>query len=578
MKTMPFDVVTAMNLPAYLVDEHIEIVDERSAMPRQANAHENTDGLTNSQPESDLASAIGLQSLRDPDAFRVLDSLLQDTNAINAIFELHESGAKGHIHMVVEGRLRLLATAKNAPPIEIGQCGPGQWIGLPNALREYDADNEETRWPSPTNIVIEAVPLGHVRTRSILVSDLIEVMRSSEPLLHCIRQHVAIRFARRTEILAHFKKNPILRLLAPSDQEYLLQCGTIRRRPLGQGSALYLAAGDPSARVALLLQGECSAYLPPNAGAFVGKFNASDLVGHEAIVSPDDLHHGSVVTDATIATIATIATPRSTDVFIGPGCEVLEFVWSVFRQTIARRTAVWQNIASKFYMARHGSAFPELVSIQSAARHLGTSTLTDAVATTLAQMRNARVCIIDLQGAERFETFYARRGFGFESCIYSGGHNVSDDVQYCRLTSQRQNATAFRWSPSVEVVWPVNPRSAKDAETLVELLLQRHDLDYILVCARHDLTESESAARKLAMRLNFRSNVVLYVTDTPTDGNATSHQSNVERGVHPMATRSGAQTNTTKRRKQEGQSKRCTLPTAPASGTGPGRRGRFAAL
>lgn len=515
-----------MGMPKYLLDEHVNLIADEDEPPWRPHYR---DAELNHFYQNDLhitGATLQLHPLLDSAAVNAILELLGGIEEVGTLFELDKRRPEARVHLVIAGRLRLVAYPDGGKPVEIGQCRPGQWLGMPSALREFDERTEEALWSRPSKVVIKAIPLGKVSTQSVLVTDLVAAMRRHETLLRFVRQHVSIRFARRNEILARMRESAILRLLPPADQEYLMQLGVLRRTPKqyepGTPSVRYLSAGKPSGRVALVLAGKCTAFLPgENDGVerFVGKFGIADLIGHEAIVMPDEVSGDD---DFEIH-----EAPRATNVCVGFGAELLEFFWYAFRWTLDDRMSTWKRIVTKMMTTRHAAAVPEIVSVQASRPHLGTSALAQGLAVSLASLVQGKVCIVDLQGAHRFENYFRPRGFGARPVMQplqaatrakrSGGRDKVD-VHYFQLVPPESGTSGYHWPPSVEMVWPKDTKSAGDTENLVELLLNRDELRYVIVCMRQDAENADAAARDLAVLLNSRSATVLYVTDETEAG------------------------------------------------------------
>lgn len=502
-------ILDAMGLPAYLLDEHLEFDHE----------HDNPSGRP-SIGGRDASAEFALHPLLDSSTVKRLHSLLRRDDEPSDIFDLNTEHVDSCVHVIVEGRVRLVAIPHNGPPFEIGQCGPGQWLGIPNALRAFDEKNTATRWSSPAGMHILAEPLGKVRTRWMLVSELIEALSDYATLRCYVRQIVANRFARRHELLEGVQRNPILRRLPPAYQEYLLQIGAFRRDTRMTPKFRYLAAGTSPKCVALLLAGESTVYLPGESAQFVGKFNRFDLLGLDAILTRGEVGHDSS-TDM-------VAIPRTTDIYLGRNSIAFEFQWDALCTVLEQCVSTPLRLIQRHKTIRKGYPMPEIVCIQAEKAELGTSTLTQGAATALANMIDGKVCIVDLGGLDRFRGYYELRGFQMVTqeiprrAAASGAqarvHNANV-VQYGTLLPTELSERFFSWSTKVETVWPMNPHSASDAELLVELMTTRDDLRYIIVCVGHCDQDSASVARELAKRLYSRSTTVFHVTDDATFAN-----------------------------------------------------------
>ncbi len=278
-------------------------------------------------------------------------------------------GNDAAIHLLVAGRARLVATFRSGGEERrrvLAQYRPGQWIGLPNLLREAD---RRVGWPSGR---FEAQALSNVRTQRIALDVALALMKSHPDFRRFVEHHVAIRFARRSEIMRCVGKNPLLRLLNPADREYLLQLGAIVSPGSEVGS--YLAAGRPSTRAALLLRGEATLRVPGSTtgrNEYVATLRPGDLFGHEGLVMDAELRNPSQ------EDVKVVEPPRRTEVRLTPDAQVLQLDWYALRWVLDDRAAVWSRVKRMLSDDPAGIAdpMPTIVSFHAARPGLGATAL-----------------------------------------------------------------------------------------------------------------------------------------------------------------------------------------------------------
>src|SRR5262249_52494824 len=246
--------------------------------------------------------------------------------------ELRNSGDAA-IHLVIAGRARLVATIRTGQQERrrvLAQYRPGQWVGLPNLLRKDDGG---AGWPDDS-VRLDAEALTNVRTQRISLDVALALVKKHPDFRRFVQHHVAIRFARRREILELVARNPVLRLLNPADREYLLQLGVVVSP--GSIAGPYLPAGMSSGRAALLLRGEGTVRIPEHPtgrNEYVATLRPGDLFGHEGLVMDGELRNPSA------EDVKIIEPRRRTEVWVAPDAEVLQFYWYALRWVLDNRAA-----------------------------------------------------------------------------------------------------------------------------------------------------------------------------------------------------------------------------------------------
>lgn len=549
-----------MGLPAYLLDTH-----EPLHSAAYTAAIKSSLALTNPSEDFDQKLEAEVESYYDNDrhitaavvhlhpllhgtkALEALKAILRPSETVQTMVELDRREAEAKVYLVLGGAMRLVVENERGQCVEIGQCRPGQWIGLPSLLREFDERESGKQWVRPLQTAVKAIPMNDsVSAQYVLVSDFLRIMSEYPELVRYVRQQVAVRFAKREQILERFRANSICRLLPPGDVEYLMQLGVLRR---ASSSAIddtahrpYLAAGKPSRRVGFVIEGNCTAFIPvaPSASTqngekerYAGKFGPGDLFGHEGLVMPEE--HTLATTPAKAIPYEEIHVPdfdvreppRMTSVYATPGAEILEFFWYAFRWTMDDRMATWSRIVQQILVMHHGGRVPEIIAVQSARRKLGASTLAQGLAATLANKLKESVCILDLLGMERFAEHFEPLGFTAEplkKCLQPtvrakrSGHRTQRVVQYYRLVAPQYPKTELSWPPDVQLIWPDDKELAANALDLVEILQTEGEFSYVILCLQKDAETADKAAKQLAIQLNSRCSTVLYVTDETEAG------------------------------------------------------------
>lgn len=551
-----------LGMPNYLLDHHDLLLSDASGSVFDG---ENIEACIENEFYKDDRHIVGAVVQLHPLLYKteggmaLLRALLQaEIKEVTSFFEIDRHAPEPHVVLVTSGAMRLVASTDGEKPIEIGQCRSGQWLGLPSALREFDEMDSAKHWKRPIETKIKAVPFGPVYGYSLPTTQFLTLMQNHPEVLRYVRHQVAIRFARRDEILQRMRESAIIRLLPPGDQEYLMQLGIIRRAPRqtlqSSESVLYVAAGKPSYRVALVLRGKCTAFMPLDAQGeerYVGKFGVADVFGHEAIIMPeertlleeeadgepeleeeiledealDPLPGGSSAPE--VPQYRIIEAPRLTNVYAYPNTETIEFFWFGFRWTLDDRMSTWKRIVERVLTSHHTGNVPEIISMQAARPQLGTSTLAESLAVYLADKALGHICIMDLDGEDRFKSHFEPKGFTrklvhkkLQATIRAqrSGGTGQTIVSFYRLIPPSGKKSDYYWPKHVHMIWPANPEMANEVTDLVEILLNEADLRYVVLCMRRRTSELDNAAKNLAMMLNSRCSTVLYLTDETESG------------------------------------------------------------
>ncbi len=418
------------------------------------------------------------------------------------------------IHLLIRGRARLVATLCATGTVRrwvVAQYRTGQWIGLPRLLREYDRTARPcAEWPDG-RVRLEVEALGPVRTQCLRLDDALSLVRTSSDFRRFVEHHVAVRFARRREVLRRLDANPLLRLLNPADREYLLQLGAIVA--VGNDvSAPYLASGPPARRAALLLRGE-GGLLVSGTGD-VRRYGAAlrpgDLVGHEGLVMDAELQ--SPPADR----FDIVEPPRTTEVRLAPGTQLLQFYWYALRWVLDDRASVWERV--KRIMsgdpADITAPMPTIVSFHAGRAGLGTTLLAYGTGAELARAGSRSVSVIDLQGPENFTARWKDRGFAVKDAaiplqvgprmLRAEGRRTTLD---CHVLVPPSDAA---WPTGLEIAWPVatDPDAVED---LVDALEMREDVSHVVVAGSG--AEPHGLMSQVLDRLHGRCSAVFWVSD-----------------------------------------------------------------
>jgi predicted acylesterase/phospholipase RssA/CRP-like cAMP-binding protein len=370
------------------------------------------------------------------------------------------------IHLMIAGRARLVVTIRTNGKERrhvLAQYRPGQWIGLPNLLRDADGG---VGWPDE-HVRLEAEALSNVRTQRMPFEAGRALLESHPDFRRFLKHHVAIRFARRREVLQRVAANPLLSLLNPADREYLLQLGALVSAGSVEGP--YLAAGRPSGRAALLLRGEATLRVPERGtgrNAYIATLRPGDLVGHEGLVMDAELRHPSA------ANVRIVEPRRRTAVRVAHDTQVLEFYWYALRWVLDDRAAVWSRVKRILSgdPADTGAPMPRIVSFQAVRPGLGATALAYGTAAELARPEKSTVKVIDLEGRKDFDARWRACGFRIRKDrvpLQVGPRKRRAKGRRTALTCQTlMPPAAVDWPQGLEVVW----LRSGDADTVEDLI------------------------------------------------------------------------------------------------------------
>jgi predicted acylesterase/phospholipase RssA/CRP-like cAMP-binding protein len=494
-------------------------------------------------------AALWLHPLLDPPAGKTwakgLDGMGGVAYVPGRLVELGPAGKPPDaIHLLIGGRGRLVTRTEPERYVEIGQVGPGQWIGLVGLLRAYQGDGAlpAAGWPAGLEVDVRPVTLFEggrcgFMTQRIDIAHALELMKTRPDFRRFVEHHAAIRFGARPRMLKLIEDNPILRLLDPPDREYFLQLGAWKRSVSPDcGSQPYMRAGVPSHRVALLLSGKASAFFPTSSGSsFVGDLRPGDLIGHEGLVM--DAERASTPPSGALV----IAEPlRLTEICLSPGAEVLELNWFAFRWIVDGKPWVWDHVVELLTgPACAPSPLPTVVAFYGKSG-TGNSILSYGAAATLAKEEPEKdVWLVDLQGQANYDRFVRKGGSTERKCV-----DVLTAVREQRVGSARARASRVAytelcphvWPPNLRVVWPREPTAVEKqaaeflegpeaTEQLVELALASPRTGTILVSAKRLPIGSAGASgegavdsdetTRLAGLVDGRCATVFYCTDEP---------------------------------------------------------------
>lgn len=493
-------------LPAYLREVHVRPADLHPAWASATPEEFYRDDRHITAAVLQLHPLLGSEAVA-----RLLASLdWRDWPAATTLAELGD-GSDPSIHLLIQGRARLVATFGDGPNARrkvLGQYRCGQWIGFPELLRTFDGiARPENVWPTEP-VRLHAEGLGLMRTQSIPMADARRIMESCPDVLRFVEHQVAIRFARRRALLKLFAENPILRLLGSADREYFLQLGALVHVPPGEPYR-YLPAGRITGRTALLLAGDGTLLLPRTSGAgmrYAARIRPGDLVGHESLVMPEEWNDAS----ATAITIA--EPPRRTEVRLAPGSEVIEMYWYALRWLLDNRAAVWTRVKQILSGDASGCAdpMPTIAGFQAASPGLGTTSLAYGTAAALSTASGRTVAVIDLFGAESFPGW---KGYGFTTT--ESGIDLQSAPRRLRAEGRPTRATftvlvppaEFPWPPGLRVMWPPAGADADVLEQLIDAVESDREVSHVVVAGGHGVLDQVLA------RLEGRCGAVFHVCD-----------------------------------------------------------------
>jgi len=344
----------------------------------------------------------------------------------------------------------------------------------------------------------------------------IGVMKDLPDFARFVENQVAVRFTRRQAVRRRFAESALLRLLAPADAEYVMGLGALRSAPEGsRAHRPYLPAGAPGHRVALVLEGEATAYLPADAISgerYVATFGPARLLGHEALVMPGEEKPGDT------APVDAMEPPRRTEIRFSPGSELLEFAWYGVRWALDDKKSVWDRVVRILTGQATGlvEPLPSVVNVTGAKPGLGTTSLTYLTAMILAwQSEPDTVKVIDLQGARSFAQIWGPLGCRAapRQAQLQPGSRRQRAPDRAPVLDYLQLVAPDGGEPSpllgIDVRWPVRQ---SEAERLIDVLKGEPGVRYILVCG--DLSED---VRRLGHSIDSSAETVLRVTDDTAD-------------------------------------------------------------
>jgi predicted acylesterase/phospholipase RssA/CRP-like cAMP-binding protein len=423
--------------------------------------------------------------------------------------ELDES-ADPEIHLMIAGRARLVVTLRTREEERrrvLAQYGVGQWVGLPNLLRE---DDRRVGWPD-RRVRLEAEVLSDVRTQRMSLEAGLALARSRPDFRRFLEHHVAIRFARRREMLQHVSENPLLCLLNPAGREYLLQLGALVSP--GSVPGPYLAAGRPSGRAALLLRGEGTVRVPESSAGrneYVATLRPGDLFGHEGLVMDAELR------DPSAEDVHIVEPPRRTEVRVAREAQVLQLYWYALRWVLDDRAAVWSRVKRILSGDPTDTAppMPAIVSFHGALPGLGATALAYGTGAELARSGGRTVTVIDLEGQKNYAARWAGCGFGIATeqvLVQEGPRKRRAEGRRTELACHvLQPPQATGWPPGLKVVWP-DAGDVAAVEDLVDAMEADENVSHV-VLAGSDSTDHALAAEALD-RLHGRCTAVFYLCD-----------------------------------------------------------------
>jgi predicted acylesterase/phospholipase RssA len=484
------------------------------------------------QDEHITGAALALHPLLGKDAVWELRSAIsfaktmRDWDPGTLFPELGALTDEPAVHLLIRGRARLVASLEVGGTTQrwvVAQYGVGQWIGLPHLLRAFD--QRARAWPQcPIRLDAETLGPGSARTQSMPLPEALALLASSADFRRFVEHHVAIRFARRREMMQRVRDNPLLRLLPPAGREYLLQLGAIVSAPDGD-AAPYLSPGPPSGRAALLLRGEASLLLPGDSQK-VMRYGATlrpgDLVGHEGLLMDAEW------SDQPPDDVTVVEPERTTEVRLAPKAQVLQLYWYALRWVLDDRKPVWTRVRSIVSAGRFGidAPLPTLVTFHAARPGLGTTALACGTGVALANSSRRMVVIVDLQGPENFAARWQARGFtthDYTVALQTAGRAQRKGEDPMAITCHILVPPAdVRWPLALAIVWPLD-RSPETVENLVDAV-DMGNVGHVIVAGRD--AETSDLMKQVLARLQGRCGAVFYVCDdsgTPYPGAEPEH-------------------------------------------------------
>ena len=510
MNPVPID-PWALELPEYLL--------RVSASPTELRAYDPAPPPAQFyQDDAHIAAAVQLHPLLGDETVTALITSLSPVKserdyAPGTLLPELDQSTQPAIHLLIEGRARLVMTVRvNGAERKhvLAQYRPGQWIGLPNLLRE--ADNG-IGWPGG-DVRLEAETLSDVRTQTMMLDAGLALVKNRPDFRRFLEHHIAIRFARRREMLQRVAANPLLRLLNPADREYLLQLGAVVSA--GSVPGPYLAAGRPSSWAALLLRGEATLRVPESGtgrNAYVATLRPGDLVGHEGLVMDAELRDGRA------EDVQGVEPPRTTDVRVSHDTQVLQFHWYALRWVLDDRAAVWSRV--KRMMSGDPAIalpMPKIVSFEAAHPGLGATALAYGTGAALACPGNRTVKVIDLDGQKNFDARWGACGFEISTkqvAVQEGARKRRADGRRTEITCHTLTPpVAVGWPSVLEVVWP-DSSDAAAVEDLVDALEADENVSHVVLAGSH--RAATSLATQVFDRLQGSCSAVFYLCDDADD-------------------------------------------------------------
>jgi len=513
MNPVPID-PWALKLPEYLLRVSVSPTEMRAYGPERPpdelypdDAHITAAALQLHPLLGDTTvdALVGALSPVDPDV----------RYAPGTLFPELDDSTKPAVHLMIAGRARLVMTSTlpatgKARRHVLAQYRPGQWIGLPNLLRA--ADNR-IGWPGK-DVRLEAEALSDVRTQSMTLDTGLALVNGHPDFRRFLEHHVAIRFARRREMLQRLGANPLLSLLNPADREYLLQLGALVSA--GSVPGPYLAAGIPNGVAALLLRGEATLRVPESGSgrnAYVATLHPGDLFGHEGLVMDAELR------DPWAEDVQVVEPARRTDVRVAHDTQVLQLYWYALRWVLDSRAAVWTRV-KRLLSGDPAIAvpMPTIVSFEAARPGLGATALAYGTGAELARSGARAVKVIDLDGQRNFDARWAACGFD----ITTNQVPVREGPRARRTDGRRTDIAcrtlappgALGWPSSLEVVWP-GSSDATAVEDLIDALEADENVSHIVVAGSH--RAASGLATQVFDRLQGSCSSVFYLCDDADD-------------------------------------------------------------
>ncbi|MFT4624270.1 MAG: putative acylesterase/phospholipase RssA/CRP-like cAMP-binding protein [Myxococcota bacterium] len=358
------------------------------------------------------------------------------------------------------------------------------------------------------------------------------------PAFRRVVEHATV-LAFRADIRKTISANPILAGLDDTQITHLMQISALTRidHPARALAPPYLPAGSPSGHVALLLSGNGQVFLPDEgAGStLVGDFSVGELIGHDALVLPDDappldpstIDPGRARFPKVSLDPEAAEPPRRTAAYVQDLSLVLEVDWKSLRWLIARSRPTWLQ-ALAWYSPGASAELQdpgEVVAFIGDRQGLGaTTTLYGTAIATVRAMRDENpqlpetpsleersVFVVDFQGAATWEPWLATPSYRRQTLHLDGLGAEPTTAYYVMHVPGTPDPLQIQ---EVGVAWSDDPRVCGMLLGQLRLLPGTKFVFAAGIIADHPLFEF---AEVMLTRLRA---TIVWLTERPTAGYA----------------------------------------------------------